>query len=118
MAHRTKPHGGSTPETRITKRGENSEIRKLRNRISQKAFRARRAMRIQELEERLHSDTYSDAECVKHLQNQNSALREQLLDCHKKLTSLQVSMRTLAHATALTLGIDSLDGINEVRENR
>ncbi|KIV83836.1 hypothetical protein PV11_05825 [Exophiala sideris] len=111
MASKTKARAFSASEP--SKRNENTEIRKLRNRISQKAFRARQQMRMKELEDRLHSGNYSDAERVTHLQDQNSNLREQLLECHKKFTSLQVSMKALANASALALGIDSLDGVDE-----
>jgi hypothetical protein len=72
-------------------------------------------MRMKELEERLQNGTYSDAEWVTHLQDQNAGLREQLLECHKKFTSLQVSMKALADASAMALGIESLNGTDEVR---
>ncbi|KAI1613101.1 hypothetical protein EDD36DRAFT_465238 [Exophiala viscosa] len=111
MASKTKARALSASEP--AKRNENTEIRKLRNRISQKAFRARQQMRMKELEDRLHNGSYSDAEWMTHLQDQNSSLREQLLECHKKFTSLQVSMKALANASALALGIDSLDGVND-----
>lgn len=74
-------------------------------------------MRMKELEDRLQNGSYSDVEWVTHLQDQNSTLREQLLECHKKFTSLQVSMKALANASALALGIESLDGVNEVCTN-
>ena len=95
-------------------RKENSELRKLRNRMSQKAFRARQAMRIKELEEQLHLEEEPHSEKAARLQKQNVALREQLLECHKKLTSLQVSIKLLSDATAQALGINNIDHVNEV----
>lgn len=112
MATKTKSRASSTSEP--TKRNENSETRKLRNRISQKAFRARQAMRMKELEERIKSGSCTDAEWMTRLQDQNAALREQLLDCHKKVTSLQVSMQALANASAVALVMERVDSVNEV----
>jgi hypothetical protein len=89
----------------------NSENRKLRNRLSQQAFRARQAMRIKELEERLDQEPISDAARTAQLQDMNAILRKQLLDCHKKVCSLQISMKTLATATALALGLDAPDDV-------
>lgn len=79
-----------------------SENRKLRNRLSQKAFRARQALRIKELEERLGHDPNSNTQ----LQDTNALLRQQLFDVHKKLSSLQISTQTLTASTALALGLD------------
>jgi hypothetical protein len=89
-----------------------SENRKLRNRLSQQVFRARQAMRMKELEERLGKEPVSDAARTAELQDTNAALRKQLLDCHKKVRSLQISMKTLATATALALGIDGSDDVD------
>lgn len=83
------------------------EKRKLRNRISQQAFRARQNLRVQELEERLQDMTRPDAARMAQLQDQNAALRNQLLECHGKLTSFQISIQELERATAQALGIAS-----------
>ena len=82
-----------------------TENRKLRNRLSQKAFRARQAMRIKELEERLDSRPLSETGRVVELEDRNMFLRDQLLDCHKKLESLQVTLKALAESTANALGM-------------
>jgi hypothetical protein len=89
----------------------NSENRKMRNRLSQQAFRARQAMRIKELEERLGQEPMSEAARTKQLQDTNATLRKQLLDCHKKFCSLQISMKTLAATTAVALGLDPLEDV-------
>jgi hypothetical protein len=88
-----------------------TENRKMRNRLSQQAFRARQAMRIKELEDRLGQEPMSDATRMAQLQDVNATLRKQLLDCHKKFCSLQISMKTLAATTALALGLDPLDDV-------
>lgn len=84
------------------------ERRKLRNRMSQRAFRARQAMRIQELEGRLEHTSASDATWVTELQDQNARLREQLLHVHKKAIGMQISLKALADAAAQALGIDKV----------
>ena len=84
-----------------------AESRRLRNRLSQKAFRARQALRIKELEERLDQGPGTGVSGVAHLHDANNALRMQLLECHKKLSSLQISMKTLSASTANVLGLDA-----------
>ena len=83
-----------------------SENRKLRNRLSQKAFRARQSMRIKELEERLGSNPVSESKRIAELEERNKSLRDQLLECHKKLESLQVTLKALADSAATTLGME------------
>lgn len=82
------------------------ESRKLRNRLSQKAYRARQCMRIKELEERLDSRPLSGTSRVRDLEQQNVVLRDHLLTCHKKLESLQVSLRAISDSAAKAVGMD------------
>ncbi|PPJ61062.1 hypothetical protein CBER1_07395 [Cercospora berteroae] len=79
------------------------EQRKLRNRMSQRAFRARQAMRIQELEERLEK-----ASTPAELQDQNAKLRQQLLEIHKKAVSIQISLKAVADSAAQALGMENV----------
>jgi hypothetical protein len=69
-------------------------------------------MRIKELEERLGQEPISDAARTAELQDINATLRKQLLDCHKKVCSLQISMKTLAETTALALGLDVSEDVS------
>lgn len=80
-----------------------SEDRKLRNRLSQKAFRARQAMRIKELEERLESKPVSETERISELEDRNAFMANKLFECHKKLESLQVTIKALSESTAEAL---------------
>lgn len=81
-----------------------ANFRKLRNRISQRAFRARQSGYIRELEEKLQRAEKPGLNITK-LEEENQRLRGQLLNCHKKLESLIVSMKTvsatLSEATAI-----------------
>ncbi|KIW19414.1 hypothetical protein PV08_03709 [Exophiala spinifera] len=83
----------------------NREDRKVRNRLSQKAFRARQAMRIKELEQRLENLPESESERVSKLEEQNTLLRQRLFDNHKKMESLQVSLKALIDSTAKYLDL-------------
>lgn len=87
-----------------------TENRKLRNRLSQKAYRARQCMRIKELEERLDGYPQGENARIEELENQNQQLRDQLLSCHKKLESLSLSMKALADSAATSLGLESGSG--------
>jgi hypothetical protein len=80
--------------------------RKLRNRISQRAFRARQSAYIKELEERLRWATRSESDHNANLEESNKLLRLQLLDCHKKLESLKVTLKAVTDSVATSVGID------------
>jgi hypothetical protein len=101
-------HFSTMPEN--TARRDSNEMsvenRKLRNRLSQRAFRARQAMRIKELEQRLDNDNRplsGETGRVRELEEQNTMLRNQLLACNKKLESLQITLKALAESTASVL---------------
>ncbi|CAI7628782.1 unnamed protein product [Penicillium pancosmium] len=72
-----------------------AKFRKLRNRISQRAFRARQSGYIKELEEKLQRAEKPDLN-INKLEEENQRLRVQLLNCHKKLENLIVSMKTVS----------------------
>jgi hypothetical protein len=101
----------STSASNPTNNKMTTENRKLRNRLSQQAFRARQAMRIKELEDRLGQEPMSDAARTAQLQDMNATLRKQLLDCHKKVGSLQISIKTLAATTAFALGLEPAEDV-------
>lgn len=84
----------------------NLEHRKLRNRLSQKAFRARQSLYIKELEKRLEWSKKSGVEPNAELEEANRELRARLLDCYKKLESMQVTLKTLSDSVAIALGIE------------
>lgn len=82
------------------------ENRKLRNRLSQKAFRARQSIRIKELEDILATRPFSEAECIAELESRNKSLLDQLMTYHKKLESIQITLKTLTDSTAISLGMN------------
>jgi DNA-binding Lrp family transcriptional regulator len=92
------------------------ESRKLRNRLSQKAYRARQCMRIKELEERLDSRPLSENSRVRELEQQNVVLRDHLLTCHKKLESLQVTLRAISDSTANAVGMEVSQFVSDNRK--
>ncbi|KAI9642123.1 hypothetical protein NHQ30_008924 [Ciborinia camelliae] len=83
-----------------------SENRKLRNRLSQKAFRARQSLYIKDLEKKLEWASKPESDQNAKLEETNKTLRSQLLDCHKKLESFQVTLKALADSVAYSLGIE------------
>jgi hypothetical protein len=82
-----------------------SELRKLRNRLSQKAFRARQNLRIKELESQVASKPVCEIQRVAELEERNRVLFGQLLSCHKKLESMQVTLQGFTESTAALLGM-------------
>ncbi|OQU97050.1 hypothetical protein CLAIMM_03053 [Cladophialophora immunda] len=66
--------------------------RKLRNRLSQQAFRERQAMYVMELEKRLQNAQKTESARMRELEAENHALRDQLLDSRKRLRSIQAAL--------------------------
>ncbi|PQE31865.1 transcription factor PAP1 protein [Rutstroemia sp. NJR-2017a WRK4] len=102
VEHSANPKKKTRPDSSTTA----SENRKLRNRLSQKAFRARQSLYIKDLEKRLEWASKPESDQNAKLEETNQTLRNQLLDCHKKLESFQVTLKALADSVAYTLGIE------------
>jgi hypothetical protein len=77
--------------------------RKLRNRLSQRAFRRRQAECIRELKNRVNADQRSDSERVEALQKENRLLRQQLIDVQTKMSRMMASVQLLSDSVAKTL---------------
>ncbi|KAJ6000729.1 hypothetical protein N7481_001138 [Penicillium waksmanii] len=111
----TRPQSSHADQKSVT------DTRKLRNRISQRAFRARQSGYIKELEEKLQRAEKPDLNITK-LEEENQSLRVQLLNCHKKLESLIVSMKTvsasLSEATAIEFHDCSIPSQNPIILNQ
>ncbi|KAJ4127004.1 hypothetical protein NW768_008625 [Fusarium equiseti] len=86
-----------------------AERKKLRNRLSQRAFRRRQAECIRELRNRVNADQRPDSERVEALQKENKLLRQQLIDVQTKMSRLLASVQGLSDSVAKTLD-DTKDG--------
>jgi predicted nuclease with TOPRIM domain len=76
--------------------------RKLRNRVSQQAFRRRQSEYVKQLERK--AKAYKpDNERIIELEKENTLLRESLTQCHTKLESLRTTICTLSDGIARTL---------------
>ncbi|KAK2728233.1 hypothetical protein CKAH01_11227 [Colletotrichum kahawae] len=83
-----------------TKAALNDLFGKLRNRLSQQAFRRRRDDLIRELRERADNNQTNESEALAKLRRENTALREQLAEAHAKLNSLLAGVQALVLNTA------------------
>ncbi|KAJ5296151.1 hypothetical protein PENANT_c021G05309 [Penicillium antarcticum] len=91
------------PPKRKAQQAENGdiEIKKLRNRVSQQAFRRRQSEYIKQLERK--AKAYKpDNERIIELEEENTSLRESLIQCHTKLESLRTTICTLSDGVART----------------
>ncbi|KAF5023027.1 hypothetical protein F66182_4911 [Fusarium sp. NRRL 66182] len=79
------------------------ERKKLRNRLSQRAFRRRQAECIRELRNRVNVDQRPDSERVEMLQKENRILRQQLIDVQSKMSRMLASVQLLNDSVAKTL---------------
>ncbi|ENH65822.1 hypothetical protein FOC1_g10003447 [Fusarium oxysporum f. sp. cubense race 1] len=94
------PH---TDEKNTTLNEQERKCRKLRNRLSQRAFRRRQAECIRELKNRVNADQRSDSERVEALQKENRLLRQQLIDVQTKMSRMMASVQLLSDSVAKTL---------------
>ncbi|KIX10028.1 uncharacterized protein Z518_01109 [Rhinocladiella mackenziei CBS 650.93] len=81
-----------------------AEKRKLRNRLSQQAFRARQNWELNELKQRLKQFSDSESARNKRLAEENEVLRQRLWQCEKRLKSLQATLKSI---------VDSMTGDRE-----
>lgn len=86
--------------------------RKLRNRVSQQAFRRRQSEYIKQLE-RKAKDYKPDNERIIELEKENQSLRESLIHCHTKLESLRTTICSLGDG--ITRALD--DSVSNVSTN-
>jgi hypothetical protein len=76
--------------------------RKLRNRVSQQAFRRRQSEYIKQLEQKA-KEHKPDNERIIELEKENQTLRESLIHCHTKLESLRATICTLGDGISQAL---------------
>ncbi|KDN67285.1 hypothetical protein CSUB01_01485 [Colletotrichum sublineola] len=79
------------------------ERKRLRNRLSQQAFRRRQAERIRELSSRVNVDQKSDSERIEALQQENRQLRTQLVEVQTKMSRLLATLQGLSDSVSKTL---------------
>ncbi|OBT90452.1 hypothetical protein VE02_01228 [Pseudogymnoascus sp. 03VT05] len=82
-----------------------TDQKKLRNRLSQQAFRKRQTVYIQELKRQLHNAGKTDNERIAELEDENLRLRKRLLEFHNRAQSAQASLAALSESTARFLQI-------------
>ncbi|KXH53162.1 hypothetical protein CNYM01_01883 [Colletotrichum nymphaeae SA-01] len=91
-------------ESHASNATSSEDIKKLRNRLSQQAFRRRRADLIRDLRERADNNNTDESETLAKTRRENAALREQLAEAHAKLNSLLARVQALVLNTAPRLG--------------
>ncbi|OHF02932.1 hypothetical protein CORC01_01690 [Colletotrichum orchidophilum] len=89
------------PQSKIA--NEEVTSRRLRNRLSQQAFRRRQAERMRELSSRVNTDQKSDNERIEELQRENRQLRAQLVDVQARLSRLLANIQGLNDSVSKTL---------------
>jgi hypothetical protein len=80
--------------------------RRLRNRLSQKAHRARQSIYIKELENRLECASKPETALTVELEKRNTFFRSRLLDCQNKLEGMQAAMKSLSDSVASALNME------------
>ncbi|KAK7425913.1 hypothetical protein QQZ08_007627 [Neonectria magnoliae] len=86
---------------------------KLRNRLSQRAFRRRQAQCVRELRSRVNVDQRPDSERVTELQRENARLRAQLVEVQSKLARLLATVQTLTDSVSVTLDVTDAEGASD-----
>ncbi|KAH7010484.1 hypothetical protein EDB80DRAFT_714937 [Ilyonectria destructans] len=82
---------------------DSQERKKLRNRLSQQAFRRRQAESIRELRSLVDANQRPDNERIEALQRENSVLRAQLVDVQNKMSRLLATVQSMSESVSKTL---------------
>ncbi|EXJ70267.1 uncharacterized protein A1O5_06335 [Cladophialophora psammophila CBS 110553] len=97
MAHEAQSSKKTSKSKSSFSNGTSSlENRRMRNRLSQKACRQKQAIYVKELETRLGNSTRQESELVRDLREENFSLRQQLLECHRKLEGACGTLKSLS----------------------
>jgi hypothetical protein len=91
--------------------------RRIRNRLSQRAFRERQLIYIKELEERTKTTAQTESDRNMRLSKENDDLRDILLNCRKQMLGFSCALNKLAGDIGKffdleTLEDDVMDGEN------
>lgn len=78
--------------------------RKLRNRLSQRAFRRRQAEYLRDLRNRAEASQKPDNERVAELEDENGRLRAHITELQSRLEGVQVTLQMIASSSSKILG--------------
>ncbi|KAK2001913.1 hypothetical protein LX36DRAFT_310416 [Colletotrichum falcatum] len=93
----------ATAEGAGTAHMSEQERKRLRNRLSQQAFRRRQAERIRDLSSRVNVNQKPDSERIEALQQENRQLRTQLVEVQAKVSRLLATLQGLSDSVSKTL---------------
>ncbi|KAI8193659.1 hypothetical protein KHU50_012439 [Colletotrichum sp. SAR 10_65] len=110
MGH-NEPHPHGDEKDTMTEQ----ERKRLRNRLSQQAFRRRQQERIRELSNRVNTDQKPEDERVAALQQENRQLRAQLVEVQTRLSRLMANLQGLNDTVSKTLN-DTASGGSKTHE--
>ncbi|KAJ4162330.1 hypothetical protein NW754_013763 [Fusarium falciforme] len=83
---------------------DKNQKRKLRNRLSQRAFRRRQAEYLRDLRNRAEASQKPDNERVAELEEENGRLRAHITELQSRLEGVQVTLQMIASSSSKILG--------------
>ncbi|RSL70000.1 hypothetical protein CEP54_002069 [Fusarium duplospermum] len=83
---------------------DKNQKRKLRNRLSQRAFRRRQAEYLRDLRNRAETSQKPDNERVAELEEENGRLRAHITELQSRLEGVQVTLQMIASSSSKILG--------------
>ncbi|RSL99361.1 hypothetical protein CDV31_012227 [Fusarium ambrosium] len=83
---------------------DKNQKRKLRNRLSQRAFRRRQAEYLRDLRNRAEASQKPNNERVVELEEENSRLRAHITELQSRLEGVQVTLQMIASSSSQILG--------------
>ncbi|VUC38176.1 unnamed protein product [Clonostachys rosea] len=99
MAKSTKRGSATQTESDV----DRDERKKIRNRLSQRAFRLRRAEHLRELESRANASEQPDGDRVVVLEQENKRLRAHITKLQSQLESIQASIQLMTKSSTAIL---------------
>ncbi|KAI8715710.1 BZIP domain-containing protein [Fusarium sp. LHS14.1] len=94
----TNKHEPTSPDL------DKNQKRKLRNRLSQRAFRRRQAEYLRDLRNRAEASQKPDNERIAELEEENGRLRAHITELQSRLEGVQVTLQMIASSSSKILG--------------
>ncbi|KAL6922884.1 hypothetical protein FSST1_000158 [Fusarium sambucinum] len=91
--------------------------KRLRNRLSQQAFRKRQSAYIKDLERRLEIKGNDENEQIAQLEHENRVLRKQLNTACRKIERIQINLKSLSNSIMSHVSHDSASNLPTPQEN-
>ncbi|KAJ4264259.1 hypothetical protein NW762_005453 [Fusarium torreyae] len=92
------------PRSRKSRKSMPDDKKRIRNRLSQQAYRRRQAVLLEDLRQKADAQNKPESEVIDSLRRENSRLRDHLLEVKAKLARVQTTLDELSGSVSSVIG--------------